>query len=114
MNLKFYISGKVTGIPPAAAFTFFNEAENLLKSMGLECVNPLNLINNDENWYDAMKICIRELLDCNAILMLHNYSDSKGALTELVVAKNLDYKILFMPDTNDIRVIEKFIKKSLQ
>ena len=38
---KVYISGQITGLESKQARTLFSQAEELLKSLGLEPVNPL-------------------------------------------------------------------------
>jgi hypothetical protein len=47
-----------------------------------------------EFWYECMCVCVRELLKCDAIYMLNNWRQSKGARIELAVAVELEIEIL--------------------
>jgi hypothetical protein len=42
-----------------------------------------------------MKLAIKNMLDCDEIYMLKNYTSSKGALLELAIAKELGIKIKY-------------------
>jgi len=91
--MKIYIAGKVTGEPIAECTMKFGTAQKEIEALGHEAINPLELVNNwKAQWQDAMKICIKALLDADAILLLPDYRDSKGALLEFDIARRLDIK----------------------
>lgn len=93
--MKIYISGKITGIEKEAE-AIFEEAENNLKLLGYEVVNPLKLNHNhDKSWHAYMKEDIKALCDCDHIFMLDNWLDSKGARIEFEIACKLDIKIVY-------------------
>jgi len=63
MELKMYVSGKITGLDPEACKLKFAAVEAKLKMMGVSTViNPLNIgIPDSWNWDEAMELCMRVL-----------------------------------------------------
>jgi hypothetical protein len=51
--------------------------------------------NHDKSWEAYMRVCIVALMSCNAIFMLSNYYQSKGAMIELALAKELGIKVFW-------------------
>ncbi len=91
---KAYISGKITGIENQAE-GLFNEAEQEVRDLGFEPVNPMKLNHeHDQSWEAYMKEDIKALCDCDVIYMLNNYKDSLGARVELNLANNLKIKVI--------------------
>lgn len=91
--LKIYIAGKVTGEPIHECTMKFGKAQKELEDLGHHPINPLEVVNNwKAEWQDAMKICIKALLDADAILLLPDYRQSKGALLEFDIARRLEIK----------------------
>jgi len=90
MNKHIYIIGPVTGIERPEAMKAFAKAELTIKEVGMVPVNPLNLVPSDASWHAAMKICINRLLDCGAYVKLPGWDTSKGAMLEVIIAKNMD------------------------
>lgn len=81
--MKVYVSGKITGLERSVAVANFARAEKFLKNKGYEVVNPTQLCDENVSWDDAMKICIAELVKCDAIYLLPDWQDSKGAKIEI-------------------------------
>lgn len=93
--MKFYISGKITGIEEQAP-ALFKRAENWLSGKGHKVVNPLDLNHDhDKSWHSYMKADVKALCDCDAIYMLDNWTDSKGAIIEHTIALYLGLKIVY-------------------
>lgn len=92
---KAYISGAITGLDLLAP-AFFNRAEEFLKSKGFDAINPLKLNHNhDKSWESYMRIDLQELLKCNCIYMLKNFTTSRGAMIELQVAHTVGMHVMF-------------------
>lgn len=92
---KIYIAGKVTGLPRQETMTKFRTAENQLAQEYWQVINPTLLINEDEDWDSAMKTCLEAVADCDAIYMLSDWQDSRGATLEHTKAKELNLQVLY-------------------
>jgi hypothetical protein len=94
--MKIYISGKITGLPFDEAFKMFENAENELKFRGYEVVNPMKLLHEHNlSWESYMREDLIAMMKCDAIYLLPNYHESKGALIEKQLAETLKFVIYF-------------------
>lgn len=96
--MKVYISGKISGLTTEEALNNFELAEKYLSEnqWSLELVNPMKLEHNhDKTWVEFMKEDIGALLTCDAIYLLKNWGDSKGARIERAIALELGIKIIY-------------------
>ena len=88
--MRVYISGKITGLEYSEVERLFNAAEKKLSKNGFTPVNPLrNNLPMWASWREHMKKDIQILLSCDAIFMLDNWKDSKGATLERHIAEQL-------------------------
>jgi hypothetical protein len=87
--MKVYIIGKVTGLNYQECCDQFEEAHQQLEEMGHEVVNPIRIVPEGTPWIEAMKICLKALVDCDAYYQLPNSLSSRGALCEIFVACEL-------------------------
>ncbi|MFH1121769.1 MAG: DUF4406 domain-containing protein [Bacteroidota bacterium] len=87
---KVYIIGAVSGLPAEEVQAKFAKAAESLKSMGMVPVNPVEFVPEDLEWKEAMKLCIRALIDCDMVLLLPDWQYSKGGTLEVSIARNLD------------------------
>jgi len=93
--MKVYICGKITNLPGYMARHYFAKVEKMLKDLGYEPINPMNLPHNhSKSWEDYMKECIAALVQCDAIYLMGNWYDSKGAILEYDIAKQLGLEVL--------------------
>lgn len=110
-----YISGPITGKPEGNKEAF-SQAEQHLKDLGYQCVNPRNLeipfclrwekrnpcrdidivTGNEKLWNWMMKRSLFEMMECNSVLLLNDWENSKGAYIEyqLAVILGLPYSQL--------------------
>lgn len=93
---KIYIAGKVSGLPSAETSMKFGTHEKKLLTEGHTPIVPLNLCEPGEDWYAAMKKCLREMLLCDEVHMLYDWQSSRGATLEHLVAANLGIKIVYV------------------
>jgi len=94
---KIYIAGKVTGCKYTELTFKFGEAEQLWKSKGYEPIVPINLIDQDTPWNDAMKVCFEQIANCDAVYMLNDWQDSTGAKLEHTKALELGIEVIYQP-----------------
>lgn len=94
-----YISGPMTNEPDYK--TKFDAAEKHIKAQGGGAINPAK-INIPESWsYDEIIAYDLQVLEkADAIYMLSGFRASRGALTELKKAIELDLPIL-LEETGD-------------
>lgn len=93
--MKIYIAGKVTGLPQEEVVAKFAKAQQELQDMGYEAINPVEIVKTQAEafhttWQKAMKLCIKALLDCEAVLLLPCWQYSVGAQIEQELADNLE------------------------
>lgn len=94
--MKIYISGKIGDLPYSEVREKFNSAEDLLKEQGYFVTNPLkNGLSPDASWEHRMIKDIKLLMPCDAIYLLENWMDSKGARIEKSIAENMGKTIIF-------------------
>lgn len=82
--MYFYIAGKVNGLDNYKEY--FDEAEGELCKFGHVCMNP-SVLPEGFPWEAYMPICYAMIDCCDAVFMLKNWKDSKGAKLEHEYAK---------------------------
>jgi hypothetical protein len=91
---KIYLSGKISGRNIGEAKHHFLTHQLLLGLKGYDVVNPFDLHKDyNKSWEEFMKVDIKALCDCDSIVMLNGWTDSKGALLENHIAHSLGLKI---------------------
>lgn len=98
---KIYIAGKVTGLPIAEVTMKFGAAQKMLEAKGHTAINPLQVVNDWQMpWKQAMKLCIKALMECDTIVLLEDYKESKGALIEKQIAEAFNMEIYLLNTKN--------------
>lgn len=111
---KIYISGQITGLDMKHVKTRFFEAEELLKSIGLDPVNPLkNGLPEEASWERHMIRDIEMLFECDGVLMLSNWHQSKGARIERSIANELGKIVMYESALSDNMKAVNRIKESI-
>ena len=89
--MKVYISGKITG--DADYKQKFKTAQNSLESAGFEVFNPAEQEDTGKSWTWYMRKDIAGLMECDAIFLLKDWEESRGARLEYYIAQQLEMKI---------------------
>lgn len=84
----------ISGLKTPATIEDFKNAESLLLSMDMQPVNPIE-DNITESWEKQLLKDSKLLFDCDAILMLTNWVESKKARIEKHIAEELNLVILY-------------------
>jgi len=92
--MKVYLAGKISGLKYEDVFVKFNAAEFQLKQAGYDVVNPIRLVSQNWHWEKCMKKCIGELVTCDAIHLLPDWAESRGAKLEYHIAQELKLKLI--------------------
>lgn len=112
---RIYIAGAISGHNPKNVETKFGAAEVLLKEKGYSPFNPFFYIQETNKIFRAigkaeltdenpdtrkqiMKICFSELMNCEAIYLLHDWQTSEGAQMEKKLADMLGIPALLLKD----------------
>lgn len=99
--MKIYISGLISAgdtlSPEAVARNKekFVLAASHLTTTGQEAVSPLQENTDGMPWHEYMRRDLKLLLECDAIYMLENWQQSKGASFERLIAKTLGMPIYY-------------------
>ncbi len=96
--MKWYISGKITGLPQDQVVAKFTQAAEQVISYGHKPVNPLdNGLPFDESWNKHIVADIALLVECDAIYLLSDWKNSKGARIEEKIAQECGLEIVMQP-----------------
>ena len=100
MNACIYISGPISGRPPAAHD--FRLADDLLSEKGYSVLNPMHIkdpgikyTTSEEIWAYYMREAIPMLLQADYVYMLRHWENSRGARMEFNLASELNIPVIF-------------------
>lgn len=118
--MKFYISGGMSGYSNYN-YDAFHSMANQLRELGNEVVNPAELAESGTmTWEEYLKLDIKYLMDCDAIVVLDDWEKSRGATVEVYLGIVLGMKFYnsSLEEFNPARQIQKntlftFITKKL-
>ena len=92
--MKIYIAGKITGDKDYR--TKFLKAEEKIRNMGHSVMNPAWILESPEfDWEDYMKVSGAMQKVCNAVLLLPDWKQSRGAKKEYESAMYLGQPVYF-------------------
>ncbi|MDO9277669.1 MAG: DUF4406 domain-containing protein [Polaromonas sp.] len=90
---KIYIAGPMSGLVDFN-FPAFHRMAATFRAKGFEVVNPAEInANCSADWFGCLRADIRELVTCDAIVMLSGWEKSKGAKLEKHIADQLGMEI---------------------
>jgi hypothetical protein len=102
--MKAYLAGPMSGLPDNN-FPAFREAAEQLRFNGWTIINPVELDEDeglaetaqlgDPEYKDALARDLRQLMDVDAIVLMPGYQNSKGAQTELSLARHYGLHIFY-------------------
>lgn len=105
-----YLSGPMTGLPNWN-HEAFNQAAEYFRSRGKEVFNPAEVFLGDTTRprREYMKVEIEALLKCNEIAMLPGWENSKGAVLEFQIAKELELPVFLLGYSSATRELEVLV-----
>lgn len=91
---RIYIAGPMTGLPEFN-YPAFHAAAQRLREMGFHVENPAE---NPEppcgSWKGYMRMALRQLLTCDAVVLLDSWEKSRGARIEHWLGKRRALSVL--------------------
>ena len=94
--MKVYISGKISGLEYDEARVRFGRAEDFLKSIGVDAVNPMNNgLPEESTWIQHLCKDLEMLHECSHIYMLDGWQLSRGACIEYDFAVRTGKAVMF-------------------
>lgn len=88
--MRIYIAGPMTGYPEFNYPAFFDAAAKL-RAAGFEVYNPAGCaVPSCGSWEGYMRICIPNLMTCQAVALLPGWRRSRGASLEVHNAEALE------------------------
>lgn len=104
---KIYLCGAITGLNPVRCKALFQIAQNKIATNWRLVMNPFdNGLDEEASWEDHMRADIKMLMECDALYVVNDISNSKGAKIELNLARALGIKVMSYKMT-DQRLIEE-------
>jgi nucleoside 2-deoxyribosyltransferase len=93
-----YLAGPMTG---KAEWNFprFHEVARQLRSLGWCVVNPAELCpDTTAPWSTIMRRDLKALLDCDTLVLLEGWEDSRGTHLEIQLAHRIGIRVRQLPD----------------
>lgn len=86
--MKVYISFPISGYDIEERRRFSDRVAEAIRLRGHEPLNPLDVYaGTDPDYFDHICYDLRAMLDCDAVLMLHGWEESRGCRLEYHAAK---------------------------
>lgn len=103
MKKIIYLSGKMTGMPDFN-YPVFNAAADKLRSLGHTVLNPAdNPAPGCGTWQGYMRLAVAQLVQCECIVLLPGWAESKGAMVEYELARVLDMDVAHFCESDGLR-----------
>lgn len=93
--MKIYIAGPMSGLPDLNYPAFHAEAARL-RALGHEVENPAEnpVPPCGGTWTGYMRMALRQLVECDVVVLLPGWTDSRGAVIERNLALALSMGVL--------------------
>lgn len=102
---RLYLAGKISGLPEQDVLNKFANAEDIYSEFGFDVHNPFEHIRqcgcNNMSWEKIMRLCLINLLGCDAVILLHDWNDSPGAILEQELARKVGIPIFHWYESFD-------------
>lgn len=98
-----YLSGPMSGLPELN-YPTFHAAAHALRRIGYTVVNPAEFetdttgLDEAQAWRAYMQVDIKALVECDGIVMLPAWPESRGATLERSIAQGLGMRVMTLTD----------------
>lgn len=100
-GITYYLAGPMSGYPDFN-FPAFEAAQDELVQHGVRVDSPHTLdgqdsgLRGEELWKTMMRQALQMLLECDGIILLKGWTESRGALIEYNIAAGLKLPVYFL------------------
>lgn len=94
--MKVYISGGITGVENY--LHHFLVAQERLEKIGVEVINPARILlemPKSTSYEEYIRVCIELINQCDEILMLNGWENSRGAVFEKHYAEIMGKGVIY-------------------
>ena len=106
---RVYISGPISGYDMEERREAFGRAAKMLKELGYLPISPMNNgLPDDSTREEHMKVDLALLMTCEYIYQMRGWTDSKGAVLETLVARQLGIEVLANEDFYQVELGHNF------
>lgn len=86
--IRYYLAGPMSG-KPHFNYPAFEDAAKRLRAAGMTVTSPHELHGDNVGrpWADCLRVDLRAMLECDAVIMLRGWRESAGAVLEHRVAQ---------------------------
>lgn len=106
---KIYISGPISGHDIEERRAAFGRAAEMLKNLGYLPISPMNNgLPDDSTREEHMRVDLALLMTCEYIYQMRGWTDSKGAVLETLVARQLGIEVLANEDFYQVELGHNF------
>ena len=117
-EITVYIGGKVSGQTPEEYHAKFEAARQWLLDLAyciwmednVKVIIPMDLCQDDWNWFKCMEVCASMLMQCDVLYLLPDWKESHGATAEYYIAKAANIQCVEI-DEKQWNEIQQRIKK---
>lgn len=96
-----YVAGPMTGYPDLN-FPLFHATAAHWRALGWHVINPAEInIDPAAGWVACMRADIKQLVDCDTIVLLPGWQNSKGASLEHYIARQLGMNVIYPRAASD-------------
>lgn len=95
---RIYLAGPMTGLPEFN-YPLFHAAAARLRALGHTVLNPAeNPVPPCGSWQGYMRMALAQLVQCERIVLLPGWTESRGALIERKLAQVLGMEVVHFTD----------------
>lgn len=102
---RIYVAGPMTGLPDCN-YPAFNDAAKRLRELGHTVLNPAeNPAPPCGTWQGYMRMALAQLVQCEQVVLLPGWSESRGALIERWLAQVLGMEVVHFADAQMLKQV---------
>lgn len=95
---RIFLSGPMSGLPELN-YPAFNLAADRLRAAGHTVSNPAeNHPPHCGSWLGYMRLAVTQLAQCDMVVMLPGWRNSRGAMVERALAQGLGLEVMEVPE----------------